>query len=74
MENIIKFRKQCKNVRLRHIYFRLISKDFYTMERMLKYKMVNDNKCKKYEEVEDYKHLIWECREAKGSEWLIMNL
>jgi hypothetical protein len=28
-ENISKFRNQCKNVKLRHIYFRLISKDFF---------------------------------------------
>ena len=64
-ENISKFRDQCKNVKLRHIYFRLISKDFFTMEKMYKYKMVNNNKCKRCEEVETYKHLIWECREAQ---------
>jgi hypothetical protein len=28
-ENIIRFRQQCKNVKLRHIYFRLITKDFF---------------------------------------------
>jgi hypothetical protein len=32
---------------------------------MYKYKMVNNNKCKRCEEVETYKHLIWECREAQ---------
>ena len=35
------------------------------MEKMYKYKMVNNNKCKRCEEVETYKHLIWECREAQ---------
>jgi hypothetical protein len=35
------------------------------MEKMFKYKMVNNNKCKRCEEVETYKHLIWECRDAK---------
>ena len=58
-EGIGKFRNQCKNVKLRHIYFRLIHKDFFTMEKMLKYKMVNDNKCKRCGEVESYRHLLW---------------
>jgi hypothetical protein len=73
-ENIIKFRKQCKNVRLRHIYFRLISRDFFTMEKMHKYKMVSNNKCKRCGEVENYKHLLWECRDAKRIGWLLMTL
>jgi hypothetical protein len=74
-ENIIKFRKQCKNVKLRHIYFRLISKDFYTIERMYKYKMVNNNKCKRCEEIEDYKNTLYENVERqKRSGWPIMNL
>ena len=72
IENINKFRQQCKNVKLRHIYFRLISKDFFTMEKMFKYKMVSNNKCKRCGEVETYKHLLWECREAKNI-WQLFN-
>jgi hypothetical protein len=71
-ENIIKFRQQCKNVKLRHIYFRLISKDFFTMEKMFKYRMVNSNKCMRCDEIETYKHLIWECEEAKRI-WHLFN-
>jgi hypothetical protein len=71
-ENIIKFRNQCKNVKLRHIYFRLISKDFFTMEKMFKYKMVNSDKCKRCGDVESYKHMLWECREAKNI-WKLFN-
>jgi hypothetical protein len=71
-ENINKFRYQCKNVKLRHIYFRLISKDFFTMEKMFKYKMVDSDKCKRCGEVETYKHLLWECREAKKI-WHLFN-
>ena len=37
-ENIIKFRNQCGNVKLRHIYFGLISRDFFTMEKCLSIK------------------------------------
>ena len=35
------------------------------MEKMFKYKMVTNNKCKRCGEIETYKHLLWECREAK---------
>jgi hypothetical protein len=72
IENINKFRYQCKNAKLRHIYFRLISKDFFTMDKMFKYKMVNSNKCKRCGDVETYKHLLWECREAKNI-WELFN-
>ena len=33
-DNIIKFRKKCKNVKLRHVYYRLISGDIFSKERM----------------------------------------
>jgi hypothetical protein len=35
------------------------------MEKMFKYNMVNNDECKRCEELETYKHLIWECREAR---------
>jgi hypothetical protein len=37
-EYIGKFRNQCKNSELRHVYLRIFSKDFLTMEKMIKYK------------------------------------
>ena len=42
------------------------------MEKMFKYKMVSNNKCKRCGEVETYKHLLWECREAKNI-WQLFN-
>jgi hypothetical protein len=42
------------------------------MEKMFKYKMVNNNKCKRCENVETYKHLLWECIEAKKI-WVAFN-
>jgi hypothetical protein len=63
-EFIGKFRNQCKNAQLRHIYFRLISKDFLTMEKLFKCQMVNNNKFGRCGEVQLYSHLLWECREA----------
>jgi hypothetical protein len=38
-ENIIRFRKMCKNVKFRSIYHRLIHNDFFTHVKMKKYKM-----------------------------------
>ena len=35
------------------------------MERMFKYGMVNVDKCQRCGEKETYKHLLWECVEAK---------
>ena len=40
-----KFREQCKNLKLRQIYFRLVSRDFYTKERMLRFGMSRDDMC-----------------------------
>jgi hypothetical protein len=62
---INKFRKKRKNGKLRNIYFRLILKDLFTMEKMFQYKMVNSNKCKRRGHVETFRHLLWECRSGK---------
>ena len=43
------------------------------MEKMFKYKMVNNNKCIRCAEVETYKHLLWECREVKKI-WELFNV
>ena len=54
-------RKQVTNVQLRNIFYRLINKDFFTGERMLRFKMVNSDLCKQCNEVETFRHLLWEC-------------
>jgi hypothetical protein len=64
-ENIVKFRKYCKNTNLRNIYFRLIHKDFFTQERMNRYGMCENNQCTRCMEVESNEHLLWECVEMK---------
>jgi hypothetical protein len=64
-EDILLFRKQCKNTKLRNIYFRLIHNDFFSQERMYRFKMVTSNKCSRCNEIEDNKHLMWECSEVK---------
>ena len=64
-QQLTKFWLQCKNVKLRHIYFRLVSRDFYTKERMLRFGMSRSDQCERCGEVETYKHLFWECTESR---------
>jgi hypothetical protein len=63
-QQIVTFRQQCKNMKLRHIYYRLVSRDFYTKERMLRFRMSRDDECERCGHKETYRHLLWECREA----------
>jgi len=63
--NILKFRTNCKNAKLRNIFFRLIHKDFFSHEKMFKFKMVESPNCPRCGMVETFKHLIWECRESR---------
>ena len=60
-----KFRNQCKNIKLRHMYLRLVNRDFYTKERMLRFRMSLSDACERCGEVETYKHLFWECVESR---------
>ena len=64
-EEIIVFRKQCKNSKLRNIYFRLINRDFFTHLRMKKYNMVNSDSCPRCGLTETINHLLWECTHSK---------
>jgi hypothetical protein len=70
--NITKFRKNVQNAKLRNIYFRLINNDFFTRERMFKYKMISDNKCTRCGNVEDTRHLLFECEQVKNI-WKLFN-
>jgi hypothetical protein len=70
--NILKFRSMCQNSKLRNIYFRLIHNDFFTHERMMRYKMTNSDKCKRCGEIETTKHLLWECPHVRNI-WSIFN-
>jgi hypothetical protein len=71
-ENIIKFRKNCKNPKLRNIYFRLIHNDFFTHVRMKKYKMTETDSCPRCGLIETTKHLLLECVHAKNI-WSLYN-
>jgi len=63
--DIIQLRSDCKNAKLRNIYFRLIHNDFYTHERMFKFKMTESQNCPRCGLTESTKHLLWECTESK---------
>jgi hypothetical protein len=60
-ENFINFRLHCQNTKLRSIYYRLVNNDFFSTERMQRFKMTSDNKCQRCNNVETTKHLLWEC-------------
>jgi hypothetical protein len=63
-DNIMRLRKSVKNSKLRNIYFRLIHNDFFTREKMKKYKMIDSDQCTRCGQIETTKHLLWECHEA----------
>ena len=71
-ENILKFRKKCKNIKLRHVYYRLISGDIFSKERMCRFGMINNNVCERCQDIETTKHLLWGCRESSNI-WEIFN-
>lgn len=60
-ENTILFRQNCRNPKLRNIYFRLIHGDFYTYKKMKRYKMVDSENCPRCGNIEDLKHLVFDC-------------
>ena len=72
-ENILKFRRKCKNIKLRHVFFRLISGDIFSKERMCRYRMINNNTCERCQQVESTRHLLWECVESRNI-WDLFNL
>ena len=63
-DQILLFRTQCKNIKLRHIYYRLVTRDFYIKERMLRFGMSIDDACSRCGLKETYRHLFWECEES----------
>ena len=70
--SILKFRMRCKNTKLRHIFFKVISGDIFSKERMCKFGMVDNNRCERCEGVESSKHLLWECSESRKI-WSLFN-
>ena len=71
-ENITRFRSNCKNPKLRNIYFRLIHNDFFTHVRMKKYGMTVTDKCPRCNMTESLRHLLWECKHVKHI-WSLFN-
>jgi hypothetical protein len=62
MNSIKNLRKQCKEVKLRNVFYRLINKDFFTAERMYRYKMTPTSSCPRCGDIENNPHLLYECR------------
>ena len=70
--HILRFRANCKNSKLRNIYFRLIHKDFFTHEKMKKYGMKESDKCPRCKMVENTQHLLYDCVHARNI-WSLYN-
>jgi hypothetical protein len=70
--SLVGIRKQIQNVKLRNIFYRLINKDFFTRQKLHKYKIIDSDKCLVCNQVEDFKHLVWECRQVKET-WNNLN-
>jgi hypothetical protein len=60
-DNFLNCRKKCKNPRLRNVYFRLCHNDFFTRDKMKRYKMVTSDECIRCGEMETTKHMLWSC-------------
>ena len=72
-ENILKFRNKCKNIKLRHVFYRLISGDIFSGERMFRFGMINNNTCVRCQQIESTRHLLWGCRESSNI-WELFNI
>ena len=72
-ESILKFRYKCKNIKLRHVFFRLISGDIFSKERMCRFGMIDNNTCERCHQIESTKHLLWDCVEARNI-WALFNI
>ena len=72
INNIAKFRTNCKNTKLRNIFFRLIHNDFYTYEKMARFKMSTTNSCPRCGQVETTQHLFYQCTHS-GVIWGLYN-
>jgi hypothetical protein len=70
--SLVGIRKQIQNVKFRNIYYRLVNKDFFTRQKLHKYKITDSDKCLACNQVEDFKHLVWECRQVKET-WNNLN-
>jgi exonuclease III len=65
IDSITETRQNVNNVKLRNVFFRLINKDFFTKDRMLRFKMVDNSSCERCGLDETTKHLLWDCRDTR---------
>jgi hypothetical protein len=72
MNNFLKIRQNCKNTRMRATYYRLTNNDFFSNDRMFRFKMSQDNNCPRCHGIETTKHMLWECHES-AIIWKILN-
>ena len=54
------------------MYYRLISGDIFSKERMCRFGMIDNNICERCQQIESTKHLLWECLESRNI-WVLFN-
>jgi hypothetical protein len=72
MGNIRRFRKQCKEVKMRNVFYRLLNRDFFYAERMFRYRMTDSPDCTRCGQTETNDHLLYNCQFSVGM-WSIYN-
>ena len=60
-------------MKFRHVFFRLISGDIFSKERMCRFGMINNNICERCQEIETTRHLLWGCVESRNI-WEFFNI
>jgi hypothetical protein len=73
LSEIMLVRKQVKNVKLRNVYYRLINNDFYSKTKLKKFKITQDDKCERCQQIETTRHLLWDCHWSQKM-WKNLNI
>jgi exonuclease III len=64
VNHITRFRKQCRNTKLRSIFHRLINKDFFHAVKLDRFKITNSTACQRCQKTEDNLHLLYQCKSS----------
>ena len=54
------------------MFYRLISGDIFSKERMCRFKIIENNACERCQQVETTKHMLWGCVESRNI-WQLFN-
>ena len=55
------------------MFYRLISGDIFSKERMCRFGMIKNNICERCQQIESFRHLLWGCVESRNI-WELFNI